>query len=172
MTTFPSQTELVVGPGDFKATAPGYPTDSQALALGLDTSGRPVLELTFEEGTSGVCQFSSFTAYDYFDDGLFYLLNAPDHGICHGELIHHIHLRRSDCEPFFQPSFEKFPNYDAALQTINTMQEIEADGDVLMIIAHDHTLLGQISLCPEKTNAWKAAASANKTRWRFCFDFM
>jgi hypothetical protein len=100
-------------------------------------------------------------------------LDPPIPGIprCFGDLIHSLHPRRSDRLAFFEPSTKMFPDYEAALRTVKAMQEVEARGDVFMIIAHDHSLLGQIPFFPEKINGWRDSNAGERTRWLFCQDF-
>ncbi|KAF4466853.1 metallo-beta-lactamase superfamily [Fusarium albosuccineum] len=92
--TFPSTTELVVGPGFKEALTPGYPTNPYGLLLEADysyvedfgscsrfltltwrqnTRGRGFREIDFADGL----QIGGFNAFDYFGDGSFYLLDSP-----------------------------------------------------------------------------------------------
>ena len=75
---FPSSTSLIVGPG-FKSdptTYPGYPKNPDALTVQDGFEGRQVIELDFSESRLKVC---GLRAIDWFDDGSFYLLEAPGH---------------------------------------------------------------------------------------------
>ncbi|KAK4119085.1 hypothetical protein N657DRAFT_321601 [Parathielavia appendiculata] len=85
--TFPSSTSLIVGPG-FKSVLPGYPTNPNSPILESDLSGRELIELDFDSGTSGAHTFQRLTigrfrALDYFSDGSFYLLDSPGHAVGH-----------------------------------------------------------------------------------------
>jgi len=75
---FPSSTSLIVGPGFRENCMPGYPSNPAAPLLDADFDGRDVNEVTF----SGL-QIGGFRAHDYFDDGSFYILDAPGHTISH-----------------------------------------------------------------------------------------
>ncbi|KAI0204042.1 beta-lactamase-like protein [Astrocystis sublimbata] len=79
ITTFPSSTELVVGPGVCAASWPGWPQVQDAKVLEADRHGRRVREIAFD----GTTRFGSFEAFDFFGDGSFYLLNAPGHATGH-----------------------------------------------------------------------------------------
>ncbi|CRG84048.1 hypothetical protein PISL3812_01389 [Talaromyces islandicus] len=77
--TFPSTTELVVGPGFRNAFLPGYPTDPTGLILESDYTGRQLREINFETGL----RIGQFRAMDFFSDGSFYLLDSPGHAVGH-----------------------------------------------------------------------------------------
>lgn len=77
--TFPPETELVVGPKVKGASWPGYPSKADATVLDRDMEGRDIREIDFDSGL----RIGSFDAYDYFGDGSFYLLDAPGHAVGH-----------------------------------------------------------------------------------------
>ncbi|KZT21550.1 hypothetical protein NEOLEDRAFT_1222530 [Neolentinus lepideus HHB14362 ss-1] len=79
--TFPSSTELVIGPGTKDAFFPPYPKNPDSTLLASDFQGRKVTELTTEDFTLSI---GGFAAYDYFGDGSFYLLDTPGH--CPGHI--------------------------------------------------------------------------------------
>lgn len=79
ISTFPSSTELVVGPGVCAASWPGWPQVQDAKVLEADRHGRHVREIAFDPDM----HFGSFEAFDFFGDGSFYLLDAPGHAIGH-----------------------------------------------------------------------------------------
>ena len=80
--TFPSSTELVVGPGFEKAHLPGYPKRQDATLLETDFEGRKLREVDFQKESNGL-KIGRFNAFDYFGDGSFYLLDTPGHTIGH-----------------------------------------------------------------------------------------
>ncbi|KAK1145896.1 hypothetical protein N8T08_003842 [Aspergillus melleus] len=71
--TFPSTTELVVGPGFKDALLPGYPTNPESRILEANYQGRELREVSFDEGL----RLGRFRVLDYFGDGSFYLLDSP-----------------------------------------------------------------------------------------------
>ncbi|KAI1130706.1 beta-lactamase-like protein [Nemania abortiva] len=77
--TFPTSTELVVGPGVRDASWPGWPQIENAKVLESDMQGRKVREISFNSNV----RFGSFPAFDFFGDGSFYLLDAPGHAPGH-----------------------------------------------------------------------------------------
>lgn len=80
--TFPSSTTLVVGPGFKKAFLPGYPADENSTLPSSDWEGRTLHEIDFTTETKG-SKIGQFSAYDFFGDGSFYLLDTPGHAIGH-----------------------------------------------------------------------------------------
>ncbi|KAF2973443.1 hypothetical protein GQX73_g75 [Xylaria multiplex] len=63
--TFPSNVELVVGPGFKKAFLPGYPANPYGVILESDYA------------------LANFAPLTFFGDGSFYLLDAPGHAVGH-----------------------------------------------------------------------------------------
>ncbi|KAH7240164.1 beta-lactamase-like protein [Fusarium redolens] len=80
ITTFPRSTELIVGPGFKEAFLPGYPADPDSPVHEADFEGRELKEINFEDKP---LQIGPFRAFDFFDNGSFYLLDAPGHDIGH-----------------------------------------------------------------------------------------
>ncbi|KAH8977398.1 hypothetical protein EDB86DRAFT_3055543 [Lactarius hatsudake] len=84
LTLFPTSTSLVVGPG-FKShpsTYPGQPLGPNAETLHEAFEGREVTELDFGSSASNL-KIAGLRAIDWFDDGSFYLLEAPGHTANH-----------------------------------------------------------------------------------------
>ncbi|KAH9069327.1 beta-lactamase-like protein [Lactarius deliciosus] len=84
LTLFPTSTSLVVGPG-FKShplTYPGQPLGPNAETLHEAFEGREVIELDFGSSASTL-NIAGLRAIDWFDDGSFYLLEAPGHTADH-----------------------------------------------------------------------------------------
>jgi len=84
LTLFPTSTTLVVGPG-FKSNPlsyPGYPVGPEARTLHEAFEGREIIELDFGSNASTL-NIAGLRAIDWFDDGSFYLLEAPGHTADH-----------------------------------------------------------------------------------------
>ncbi|OAL74813.1 hypothetical protein A7D00_0408 [Trichophyton violaceum] len=75
MSLFPPTTELIVGPGARDIVLSGWPQNPDSFVLESDTAGRVVREISFDNYPS----IGRFRAMDYFDNGSFYLLDAPGH---------------------------------------------------------------------------------------------
>lgn len=72
--------KLVVGPGIIEKYMPGWPTVPKAEfhLADVEYGTRPVVELSKDMFTLDV---GGLRAYDYFEDGSFYVLDAP--GVCY-----------------------------------------------------------------------------------------
>ncbi|KAI0516786.1 beta-lactamase-like protein [Xylaria bambusicola] len=80
VSTLEQGTKIIVGPGTKKAVFPGYPTNPAAHFNESDVAGHEVQELDFENSS---LKIGGLTAIDYFEDGSFYLLDAPGHCVGH-----------------------------------------------------------------------------------------
>jgi glyoxylase-like metal-dependent hydrolase (beta-lactamase superfamily II) len=78
---FPESTALIVGPGVKEAFVPGWPANPDGVIRESDYAGRELREVSFTEGK--VVKIGDFRALDYFEDGSFYILDAPGHAIGH-----------------------------------------------------------------------------------------
>ncbi|KAJ9664946.1 hypothetical protein H2201_004998 [Coniosporium apollinis] len=78
--TFPSSTDLIVGPGFKEAQTPAYPDNPESGIKEADWAGRTLHELSFSASSLRVGRFD---ALDYFGDGSFYLLHTPGHAVGH-----------------------------------------------------------------------------------------
>jgi glyoxylase-like metal-dependent hydrolase (beta-lactamase superfamily II) len=78
---FPASTSLIVGPGfkDAFIPAQSYPSNPNGVVLESDFTGREVREISFDQSVD----ISGFKAFDFFNDGSFYLLDAPGHTVGH-----------------------------------------------------------------------------------------
>ncbi|KIY00904.1 uncharacterized protein Z520_03570 [Fonsecaea multimorphosa CBS 102226] len=79
--TFPASTSLIVGPGVKEVFLPPYPENAQSPLLDTDFAGRELKVVDFENW--GIVQIGRFRAIDYFNDGSFYILDAPGHAVGH-----------------------------------------------------------------------------------------
>jgi len=84
LTLFPTSISLVVGPG-FKSRAltyPGKPINPNAQTLHEAFEGRELIELDFNSSASTL-KVAGLRTIDWFEDGSFYLLEAPGHTADH-----------------------------------------------------------------------------------------
>ncbi|KAJ4137141.1 Gamma-lactamase fdb1 [Fusarium equiseti] len=79
--TFPSSTDLIVGPGFKKSLMPGWPTVKDSHVNETAWQGRELVEIGFG-GDRGL-DIGKFQAYDFYGDGSFYLLSSPGHAVGH-----------------------------------------------------------------------------------------
>lgn len=79
--TFPSSTDLIVGPGFKQGVMPGWPTAKDSHVNETAWQGRELVEIDFS-GEAGL-DIGKFQAYDFYGDGSFYLLSSPGHAVGH-----------------------------------------------------------------------------------------
>lgn len=224
VSTFPN-IPLVVGPGFKKENLPAYPTNAKSSLWESDFSSRELRELDMSSASHGNLTIGQCRAYDYFNDGSFYLLSTPGHteshicGLarvskspdsfilmggdaahnmgelrpseylplpkrvypsplkkfkesgCPGELLQELQSRKSASEPFYAPAENFSSNHEEAMASIHNLIELDADAGVLVILAHDAALLGQIPFFPETINAWLKSDLDALTRWNFASAF-
>lgn len=80
LASFPSKTELVVGPGIKERFMPGWPTIPDSHFRETDVAGRKITGLDAEAFNIDI---GGLRGFDYFGDGSFYLLDAPGHALGH-----------------------------------------------------------------------------------------
>ena len=62
-------------------------------------------------------------------------------------------------------------NVADANETLRKVQAFDADDRVLVVIAHDYTLLEVVDFFPKEANGWKAKGWKEEGRWGFLRDF-
>lgn len=92
-------------------------------------------------------------------------------GIC-PSLARSVHPRHSGDEPFYVPAEGSF-NGDAIKmqETIQSVTKLDADPNIMILIAHDNSLLKVLPIFPDKLDGWKSKGWKESSRWRFLFDF-
>lgn len=222
--TFPSTTDLIVGPTFKKAFVPAYPTIPDAAVDERAWAGRELVEISFSSGL----KIGQYPAYDFYGDGSFYLLATPGHThdhisglartkadppefmflggdiahhsgefrpteylplpeqispspiasmtICPGSLFEAIHPDQANysTKPFHHLTTEGGVHADtpAAQDSLDKMQEFDAQDNVFVAIAHDRTLYEVVEYFPKSgANEWKAKGWKTEGRWRFLGDF-
>ncbi|KAF2994365.1 hypothetical protein E8E13_001363 [Curvularia kusanoi] len=80
--TFPSTTDLIVGPGFKSHFVPAFPTIQDSHVDERAWEGRELRELNFEKEGNGL-KIVQFQAIDFYNDGSLYLLDTPGHTIRH-----------------------------------------------------------------------------------------
>ncbi|TLD07941.1 hypothetical protein E2P81_ATG10565 [Venturia nashicola] len=84
--TFPSATDLIVGPGFKSAFVPGFPTVADSPVDEKAWQNRSLIEVDFSsissESSDGL-RIGKFRALDFYGDGSFFLLDTPGHAIGH-----------------------------------------------------------------------------------------
>lgn len=97
---------------------------------------------------------------------------------CPGALFEHLLLNNNDkTSPFLKLS--KLLNKeggahtdpDEAARTVEKLQEADAHDKVLVVLAHDKSLLPVVDFFPEYANDFAAKDWVNQGRWGFLKDF-
>jgi glyoxylase-like metal-dependent hydrolase (beta-lactamase superfamily II) len=175
-TRFPSA-EIIVGPGSFAATSPGWPTAQFSPFSSAVINHAHFRELSFEKETW--VSFGPFArAYDYFGEGSFFLLDTPGHMPGHmgavactaerewvfmgGDCCHHRSLLKGErpmsitIGPNGMESFHRDPA--AAMNTIEKVRLLSKAGNVFVALAHDASLEGKMPEYPDNLNGWKSSS--------------
>lgn len=96
--TFPTTTDLIVGPGFKEYIMPGYPADRTSHVDARAWRDRELHEIDFTTAAGPQrLDIGGFQAYDFHGDGSFYLLSSPGHAVGHMSA-----LARTTADP---PSF-------------------------------------------------------------------
>lgn len=175
VTRFP-EANIVVGAGTQAATTPGWPTAEFSPFDGTVLRHPHFYELP--DSGPGFTSVGPFPrAYDYFGDGSFYLVDVPGHMVGHqaglartsenewivmgGDCCHHRDLLKGQGEgrgisvidgPNGQPGFHKDP--EKANDSIEKLRAMKGYSNVLVILAHDASLQGQVPMYPYNINGW------------------
>lgn len=95
---------------------------------------------------------------------------------CPGSLFDHL-LRDGDPTkalydvPRLEPAKAVAYDTDEALRTITKVQEADANQQVLVAFAHDHTLLDVVDFFPKYANGFAEKGWVQKSKWAFLRDF-
>ncbi|KAF6819028.1 metallo-beta-lactamase superfamily protein [Colletotrichum musicola] len=221
--TFPTATDLIVGPGFKDAMLPGAPANPESPILESDYANRTLREISFQ-GPQAL-RIGRFPAFDYFGDGSFYLLDSPGHAVGHlcglarttrgpdtfillgGDVCHYAGVFRPSkylpvpesisphpCRPHenialcpgsawdeLQASRGRCPTdalFDATFgldlpkvaETIESLQQLDCDENVFVIIAHDSTVRDAVPHFPRSLDAWKSEGWGKAVKWAFFRD--
>jgi hypothetical protein len=92
--------------------------------------------------------------------------------VCPGALfVDHVHPEHSDHTPFRRIKAGLPYNVDMARDAVKALEQFDADERILVIIAHDHTMLPYLSFWPQEANGWHGAKWKDLSRWHFLKDF-
>jgi len=80
--TFPTSTDLIVGPGFKAAFVPGFPTVPDSPVDERAWQDRNLREIDFKSEGNDL-RIGDFPALDFYGDGSFYLLDTPGHAVGH-----------------------------------------------------------------------------------------
>ncbi|KAK0207242.1 hypothetical protein IW262DRAFT_1536752 [Armillaria fumosa] len=81
------------------------------------------------------------------------------------------HFSEIGSEPLLKipppPAPSVYKDYEATMRSLKRLARLDADPDVLMIIAHDSTAPGVVEEFPRTINEWKEKGWKDKLMWRF-----
>ena len=93
-------------------------------------------------------------------------------GVCPGSWLQEIHHHKRPDEPFYRVRKGFSYNDEDCEQTIMNMTAFDAADNVLVVIAHDPSLLeNSFPMFPAIANHWRQADFAQRLRWAFIKDF-
>lgn len=93
--------------------------------------------------------------------------------ICPGEIfIEHAHPSHSNAEPFTRIRAGHPYNVEQSRDALKATEALDADDDILVIMAHDWTLLNVLDYFPKSANRWHEAGWKERSRWEFLKDFV
>lgn len=92
---------------------------------------------------------------------------------CPGALFDAILPDGDRTQPFYRPSTLFGIQHDAeeAGRTISKLQEVDVADNVLVVLAHDESLLDVVEFFPQKANDFVEKEWVRQCRWRFLKDF-
>lgn len=95
----------------------------------------------------------------------------PD-SVCPGEVLVNMHPQHARDKPFY-PSLTEAPNHDVAEaeNSVKKLIDFDAREDILVVIAHDGSLLDVLDFFPKQANDWKEKGWKEEGKWRFLRDF-
>jgi len=103
----------------------------------------------------------------------FALASSPTSMPCPGEIFAHL-LGDNKSSPFYRPSTKPGNvHYDVAqaAETIKKLQEADAHNNILIVAAHDASMLNVVDFFPKPANDFMEKGWVQKTRWAWLADF-
>lgn len=96
--------------------------------------------------------------------------------VCPGHVFDVVRRTKDGSEPFYELSEAVSHSHEDAVRSIERMQVFDAADNVLVIIAHDPSVLDKtagLHVFPQGTlRNWKVVGAAGKTRWAFLKDYV
>jgi len=90
---------------------------------------------------------------------------------CPGGMLQEMQRNKRADQAFYIPSEGFNKDSDVALDTIKGLQAFDAHPTVLMVVAHDTSLLDTLPFYPKSVNDWHSQSLGRKAHWRFLRDF-
>lgn len=80
-------------------------------------------------------------------------------------------LPRGPSEPFYGLPEHLHDDVQKSRAVISKLQRFDADDRVLLIVAHDRSMVDDLELLPNSINGWKESGIKELVRWKFLGDF-
>lgn len=94
---------------------------------------------------------------------------------CPGAVFGPILRDEDPSKPIYRPAAQKIVQMhqdpEEAVRTIEKLQQADAHENIMMVAAHDESLLGIVDLFPTKANDFMQRGWVKKARWKFLMDF-
>ncbi|KAI0436676.1 Metallo-hydrolase/oxidoreductase [Xylaria telfairii] len=88
--------------------------------------------------------------------------------VCPGHVfIDHVHPDHSDNTPFTQIKAGHSYDVESSRKSLEQMQLFDADENIIVIMAHDYTMLPVMEFWPQTANDWHKANWKESGRWLF-----
>jgi glyoxylase-like metal-dependent hydrolase (beta-lactamase superfamily II) len=93
-------------------------------------------------------------------------------GSCPGAAImENLHPLHCGDKPLVNTPQAVMIDLPAAQETLQKLEGFDGADNVFVVIAHDHSLLGNVDVFPKRINDWKEKDIAQKARWKFLASF-
>ncbi|TVY38001.1 Cytochrome P450 monooxygenase, partial [Lachnellula subtilissima] len=187
--TFDPHTALIVGPGFKDAFTPGYPANEESPIRESDYKNRELREISFDQvlkigpntfifmGGDACHHAGEFRPSQYLPLPSSISPNPLSLGSstpCPGSLFEDLYRDGDGTKPFYSIAKGEGAiahNADEAERTIGKVMEADARDEVLVVMAHDDTLLDVVDFFPKYANDFKEKGWVEKGRWLFLKDF-
>jgi hypothetical protein len=90
---------------------------------------------------------------------------------CPGHVLQQVHCNQRANEPYYEVTEAFCHDLKQCHSTVEGLQEFDASDGILLVIAHDASLLGALDFYPQSMNNWREKDLDAKSRWRFLGDF-
>ena len=91
--------------------------------------------------------------------------------VCPGHLLQDVHRTKEADKPFYLVKESFAHDLKQCNWTIDGLQEFDAQENVLLLVAHDESVLGVLDFYPKPVNDWFEKDVAKKVKWNFLGDF-
>lgn len=91
---------------------------------------------------------------------------------CPGHILEPLLRGGHKTKPFYEPAPDKvYHDVPEAIRTIQKLQEADVRDDILMVAAHDETMLDVVDFFPKQANNFMKKGWVRQARWKFLMDF-